>query len=102
MDLALYNCFFITIIINVCFQMTEKSFGLRPLVFLIFKYFTEKLLLSQKLCYSQCFTPDQHLSIARYRVSFYANNYSEQLPILSSTFNTATSLNKREALKFNC
>ena len=30
---------------------------------------------------------NQHLSIDRQEVSFYANNYFEQLPIVSSVFN---------------
>ena len=42
------------------------------------KYFTEKLLLEVVVSHNVLYY--QQLSIARYQVSFYANNYFEQLP----------------------
>ena len=76
----------------VLFQMLQLNS--RPQL----KYFSEKLLLSQKLCYLQrepsltrhnvlsYYQHDQQLSIARYQViSFYSNNYFKYLqPIVSS------------------
>ena len=70
----------------VLFQMLQLNS--RPQL----KYFSEKLLLSQKLCYLQrepfltrhnvlsYYQHDQQLSIARYQViSFYSNNYFKYL-----------------------
>ena len=55
-----------------------------------FKYFSEKLLFSKTTFrgsrFLQCFIYYHQLSIARYQVSFYANNYFEKLPIESSAF----------------
>ena len=61
----------------MCFQMPKKVRGLRSLNIL-----SEKLPLSQELHYSEGAVSHnvvyhQQLSIARYQVSFYANNYFE-------------------------
>ena len=51
----------------------------------VFKYLSEKLPLSQKICYfrgshfSHCF---YQLSIAHYKISFCANNYFEKLLVV--------------------
>ena len=56
-----------------------------------------KVLLPQKLITSEGAVSHnvfyyQQLSIARYQVTFYANNYFEELPIVSTAFNMNVSL----------
>ena len=55
-----------------------------------FKYFIEKLNLSQKLCFFTVLYYQQ-LSIAHLQVMFYANNYFELLSIVSTAFKTLLS-----------
>ena len=60
-----------------CFQMHNKK-ALAEVCY----YLSENLPLSQKLCYFKGSSSHnalyyQQLSIARYQVSFYANNYFE-------------------------
>ena len=64
----------------VCFQMLEFE-TLHVKSQYQFKYFTEKLLLSQKLTSEGAVSLNvlyyQQLSTTPYQVSFYANNYFE-------------------------
>ena len=69
--------------------MPEKGF--RSKVFLRFKYFREKLPLSQKYVTSEGVVSHNVLNyhqlfVAHYQVSFYANIYFESLPNVSSAF----------------
>ena len=75
----------------VCFQMLD--FETSNLILRSWNQIRGKLLLSRKVLHSEGAVSHnvlyyQQHPITRYQVRFYANNYFEQLPIVSTAFKT--------------